>query len=311
MIQSDLIKIQALDWRLTAVPGVNIEGEKSMFDRSFGRTKCVIGKKRTTKRMRQTAYLFWFALVGIVLFPCLVSCVGSAVESHEDHTAASSETNPVSESEESTEQSSEESHYMEDLRHRIACVGDSLTFGAGLFAPTSYPSVLQTLLGSENCLVANYSEQGRVLSEGYGERTFSERTAYRNSIQYAPQTVIILLGTNDAWHCEVFSEAGQTCLKNSLTALVTAYRVAGAEQIYVGLPPFTENEAMERKLRDIIRPILVSTADQLNCSCIDFYPLTANGDYLQSDGIHLTDQGYRQMAEIVYQRFLADGLVDN
>ena len=200
---------------------------------------------------------------------------------------------------------------MEDLRYRIACVGDSLTFGAGLFAPTSYPSVLQTLLGSENCLVANYSEQGRVLSEGYGERTFSERTAYRNSIQYAPQTVIIILGTNDAWHCDVSSEAGQTCLKNSLTALVTAYRVAGAERIYVGLPPFTANEAMETKLRDIIRPALVSTADQLNCSCIDFYPLTANGDYLQSDGIHLTDQGYRQMAEIVYQRLLADGFADN
>lgn len=81
---------------------------------------------------------------------------------------------------------------------KIACVGDSITEGAGLGNPAteSYPAKLQRLLGSDYQVV-NYGVGGRTLLKK-GDFPYWNEAAYRQSLDSKPDVVIIKLGTNDS-----------------------------------------------------------------------------------------------------------------
>jgi lysophospholipase L1-like esterase len=80
---------------------------------------------------------------------------------------------------------------------RVACVGDSITFGFGIKdrARDSYPAQLQMLLGS-NWQVMNFGFNGATLLK-HGTRPYSRLPVYREAISFKPDVVIIKLGTND------------------------------------------------------------------------------------------------------------------
>src|SRR4051812_38761214 len=81
---------------------------------------------------------------------------------------------------------------------KVACVGDSITEGAGLTTPAtqSYPARLQQLLGT-NYLVKNYGVGGRTLLK-QGDFPYWKEPAFTNSHTFGPNIVIIQLGTNDS-----------------------------------------------------------------------------------------------------------------
>ena len=81
---------------------------------------------------------------------------------------------------------------------RIACVGDSITEGSGLGNPAveSYPARLQRLLGT-HYLVRNFGVSGRTLLKK-GDYPYWKESAYRLSRDFAPDIVLIKLGSNDA-----------------------------------------------------------------------------------------------------------------
>src|SRR5262245_57930852 len=81
---------------------------------------------------------------------------------------------------------------------KIACVGDSITEGAGLSNPStqSYPARLQKLLGT-NYNVRNFGVSGRTLLKK-GDFPYWKEAAYTNSHTLNPDIVIIQLGTNDS-----------------------------------------------------------------------------------------------------------------
>lgn len=82
---------------------------------------------------------------------------------------------------------------------RIACIGDSITEGAGLNNPAleSYPVRLQRLLGTNDFTVRNFGVSGRTLLKK-GDFPYWNETAYRQSRDWNPNVVIIQLGTNDS-----------------------------------------------------------------------------------------------------------------
>jgi lysophospholipase L1-like esterase len=81
---------------------------------------------------------------------------------------------------------------------KIACVGDSITEGAGLgnAAVESYPARLQRLLGT-NAIVRNYGVSGRTLLKK-GDFPYWKELFFKQSHDWVPDIVIIQLGTNDS-----------------------------------------------------------------------------------------------------------------
>ncbi len=83
-------------------------------------------------------------------------------------------------------------------RPRVACVGDSITAGAGLSNPgeSAYPAVLGQFLGPAY-EVQNYGVSGSTLSRD-GDRPYVMTPQYAAARESLPQVVVIALGTNDS-----------------------------------------------------------------------------------------------------------------
>lgn len=81
---------------------------------------------------------------------------------------------------------------------RIACVGNSITYGSNIEnrEEKSYPAQLQTLLGA-GYEVGNFGSPGSTLLSK-GDYPYTATNAYRESIEFNPNIVIIKLGTNDS-----------------------------------------------------------------------------------------------------------------
>ncbi len=80
---------------------------------------------------------------------------------------------------------------------RIACVGDSITFGATIKNRTQhcYPAELGGLLGKKY-EVRNFGVNGATLLKR-GDRPYWKLPAFKAATDFAPTIVIIKLGTND------------------------------------------------------------------------------------------------------------------
>lgn len=80
---------------------------------------------------------------------------------------------------------------------KVACVGDSITFGAGIKnrEKDSYPAQLQAMLGS-GFKVGNFGISARTLLKK-GDRPYWKEQIYRDALAFQPDYVIIKLGTND------------------------------------------------------------------------------------------------------------------
>jgi len=81
---------------------------------------------------------------------------------------------------------------------RIACVGDSITWGAFILhrKRDCYPAQLQRLLG-DGVVVGNFGMIGHTLQES-GDFPYRSSKPYRESCEFAPDIVLIMLGTNDS-----------------------------------------------------------------------------------------------------------------
>ena len=83
---------------------------------------------------------------------------------------------------------------------KVACVGDSLTDGSkssgGKKGDTAYPAWLGRILGS-GYDVRNFGAAGDTLLRGTGW-SYWDSAEFRQSKEFAPDIVIIMLGTNDS-----------------------------------------------------------------------------------------------------------------
>ena len=80
---------------------------------------------------------------------------------------------------------------------RVACIGDSVTFGAGIKdrKENSYPAQLQDLLGNEY-EVENFGFSGATLLKN-GHKPYWVKKVFQESKDFAPNIAIIHLGLND------------------------------------------------------------------------------------------------------------------
>lgn len=83
-------------------------------------------------------------------------------------------------------------------RTRVACIGDSITAGAGLTNPaeSSYPAVLAQLLGPAY-EVRNFGVSGSTMLRE-GDHPYYRTAEYEAAREFLPHIVVIALGTNDS-----------------------------------------------------------------------------------------------------------------
>src|SRR5436190_18515449 len=79
---------------------------------------------------------------------------------------------------------------------KVACIGDSITHGAGATGPNKYPSWLGHLLGGAY-QVGNFGVSGSTMMMGPGA-SYWKTTTFADSKAFAPNIVVIMLGTNDS-----------------------------------------------------------------------------------------------------------------
>ena len=81
---------------------------------------------------------------------------------------------------------------------RVACVGDSITYGAAIQdrENNSYPVVLGQLLG-DGYNVKNFGVNGATLLKK-GDKPYWKESAFAAAQKFQPQLVIIKLGSNDS-----------------------------------------------------------------------------------------------------------------
>lgn len=77
----------------------------------------------------------------------------------------------------------------------VACVGDSITAGAGTTQNNSYPAQLGRMLG-EKWAVKNFGVSGATLLN-HGDKPYQKEAAFKQALASQPDVVVIKLGTND------------------------------------------------------------------------------------------------------------------
>lgn len=104
---------------------------------------------------------------------------------------------------------------------RVACIGNSITYGFGVDNPQSYPSQLNTMLGN-GWEIGNFGVRGATLLQK-GDLPYYKQKAMAEAMAFKPDVVIIELGTNDSkaqnWKYKENFITDYTAIINDLKAL--------------------------------------------------------------------------------------------
>ncbi|MGL4854979.1 MAG: GDSL-type esterase/lipase family protein [Lentisphaeria bacterium] len=190
---------------------------------------------------------------------------------------------------------------------RIACVGDSITFGANIpnRDAASYPARLNQLLDNK-FIIQNFGLSARTLMKK-GDRPYWREAAYNDAKNFFPNVVLIKLGTNDSkttnWKHQAEFESDLTEFINSFATLPSKPQVI----LLTPAPMFTTSdterwEMFPKIVAEEVCPKIKNVAKQLKLQVIDIQtlmPLEKN--LFQNDGVHPTADGANKIAEIVAQ----------
>ena len=179
---------------------------------------------------------------------------------------------------------------------KVACVGDSITQGAGAKSGQSYPSQLQALLG-DGYKVGNFGVSGRTLLKK-GDFPYWKEKKYQDALAMEPAIVVIMLGTNDTkpqnWKFEAEFDADYRELVKSFQALKSKPKVFVCRPVPVpGQGNYGINE--ENIQKEI--PRVDALAKELGCGVIDMHAALAKTPELLPDRVHPNTAGAGEMAK--------------
>ena len=179
---------------------------------------------------------------------------------------------------------------------KVACVGDSITQGAGAQKGKSYPAQLQGLLG-EGYQVGNFGVSGRTLLKK-GDFPYWKEKKYQEALAMEPAIVVIMLGTNDTkpqnWKFEAEFAADYRELVKSFQTLKSKPKVFVCRPVPVpGKGNYGINE--ENIQKEI--PRLDVLPKELGCEVIDMHAALEKSPELLPDRVHPNTAGAGEMAK--------------
>jgi len=184
---------------------------------------------------------------------------------------------------------------------RVACVGDSITYGAGIRGRgNTYPAQLGRLLGSKY-VVRNLGNSGATMLKK-GNKPYWKQKEWVATLQFNPNIVVIMLGTND-------SKPGNWKLKDGFAAdyedmIDKLGRMPAKPKIFIckPVPAFPGRWGITDKvIREEVIPITLQVARDKNLPVIDLYKALADYKEMFPDTVHPNAAGAAVMAAVIYQ----------
>jgi len=183
---------------------------------------------------------------------------------------------------------------------RIACVGDSITFGAAIKdrVKNCYPAQLGRMLG-EKFEVRNFGVNGATLLKK-GDKPYWKLKAYANARDFQPEIVVIKLGTNDSkprnWkHKEEYVA--------DYMELIESFRKLGSKPVVwlcYPVPAYPGRWGITDKvMKEEVMPRLDEVAKKSGCKVIDLYSALSDKKEMFPDLVHPNAKGATLIAEAV------------
>ena len=193
---------------------------------------------------------------------------------------------------------------------RVACIGNSITYGTGIADRTndSYPSQLQRLLGS-NYQVGNFGKPGATLLY-HGHRPYVKQEEFKEAIAFKGDIAVIHLGINDTdprnWpnYRDEFVK-DYLSIMDSLRAANPKVRIILARMTPIAdrHPRFVSGT---KQWHGEIQTAIETVAHVSGAELIDFYEPLYPYPYLLPDAIHPNPEGAGILAKTVYSGITGD-----
>jgi lysophospholipase L1-like esterase len=184
---------------------------------------------------------------------------------------------------------------------RVACVGDSITYGAGVESRelNNYPAVLGKFLGSR-FEVRNFGVSGATLLRK-GDKPYWNLPEFRAVTDFNPQVVILKLGTNDS-KPQNWEHGGE--FANDLRAMLDYFiAIPARPKIWVCLPvPVYETRwgINEATVKGEIIPVIQHVAAEKGIPTIDLHRVLSDRPEYFPDKIHPNAAGAGMMAITIF-----------
>lgn len=193
---------------------------------------------------------------------------------------------------------------------RVACIGNSITYGTGIADRTndSYPSQLQRLLGS-NYQVGNFGKPGATLLY-HGHRPYVKQEEFKEAIAFKGDIAVMHLGINDTdprnWpnYRDEFVK-DYLSIMDSLRAANPKVRIILARMTPIAdrYPRFVSGT---KQWHGEIQTAIETVARVSRAELIDFYEPLYPYPYLLPDAIHPNPEGAGILAKTVYSGITGD-----
>ena len=191
---------------------------------------------------------------------------------------------------------------------KVACVGDSITFGHGIAdrRNNSYPAQLGKMLG-EGWEVRNFGISGSTLMS-QGDRPYIKTSRYQAAHAFEPDVVIIKLGTNDTkpqnWKPENWRH--RKAFVGDYIQLINSFRNLESKPVVwicEPVPVFADRWGINDKtVREEIIPRIHYIARKAGVPVFDLYaPLKGHPDFFP-DKVHPDADGAAEMAKVIARR---------
>jgi len=187
------------------------------------------------------------------------------------------------------------------LPKRVACIGDSITYGAGIRdRKMTYPAQLDRMMGPA-CTVKNFGVSARTLLKK-GDHPYWKEKAFARALAFEPDAVVIKLGTNDT---KPKNWKHKKEVAGDLAEMIDRFaKLPGKPRVFICLPvpAFPERWGIRDSIiREELIPILRTVAKAKKVATIDLYTPFRGKKQFFPDRIHPNAKGAGLMAKEIYR----------
>ena len=206
---------------------------------------------------------------------------------------------------------------------KVACVGNSITYGYGIESwpdQTSYPHHLQGMLRGDapSDTVENFGVSGLTVRKD-DQASYWKGYRFAPAIEFAADTVIIELGTNDSkayttWNTPAQDAAVDSAITADFEALIDTFQVKSKPHVFICLAPYVNNiewNILDTAVVKRVNPAILQAGIEKGVNVIDLhsrFSALENPSWYLEDMVHPSVEGAKHLAEIVYAHLQMDTL---
>lgn len=187
---------------------------------------------------------------------------------------------------------------------KVACIGNSITYGARQFLndreKECYPALLGNMLG-ENFEVGNFGCSGTTLLKN-GNQPYWNTKEFTNAKAFLPNIVIVKFGTNDSRSINWPNHGAE--FESDLTDFVLELRsLSTRPRVFLCTPAIAYSNSIgadDGVITSEIIPAIERVAETQGLTVIDLHTALQGHQDLFPDGIHPGIEGNQLIASTIY-----------